>query len=76
MKRARKPTAPLDPAPRQASAMRLPPVSMPVIRGVATDPLRMRIGASGSACQACLQSCSRLGARLRGVSESLCMAVC
>lgn len=75
MKRARKP-APLEPAQQRTSAMRLPPVSMPVIRGVATDPLRMRIGASGSACQACLQSCSRLGAHLRAACESLCMAVC
>lgn len=79
MKRSRKERSVPERSRRPVAARaysRLPLLAAPVVRGVTSDPMRVRMGLSDGACEACLQSCGRLGSHMRSMCESLCMAVC
>lgn len=75
-KSARKRRSPRKATSQPTSMMRLPVLSPPVLRGVATDALHFHLGASGAACALCLARCRKLGAPFRSACETLCAAVC
>lgn len=57
--------------------LRLPPLHMPVVRNVSTDPPRRRLSTSDGQCMSvCLAECRRTGGPLQYVCESLCAISC
>lgn len=72
--RARRRRGPSAATPPAASEKKLPIQAWPVQRGIARDPIHIRIVASDSGCEQCIDECR--GGPLQPVCESLCAAVC
>lgn len=61
---------------REQKGMMLPRQAAPVRRGIAADPISIRLAASVVDCARCYAECQRIGGSFQVICENLCATVC